>query len=323
MNKLKNIFANLVLVVISLIFIFVLCEGILRLKNAIIPNYDIEMWKYAKALKKKSKNPKIGHIHVKNKSIKLQKTDIRINNLGQRGGDINLENLKNFDRKILFLGSSITLGWGVHEDKISTTVIDDLAKKNNKNWKVINGGIGNYNAQRYINNYLENWSNLKVTDIVIQFFVNDTEILKDGNVNFFTLHTHTGVMVWKFINSLKSDLKSENIESYYKKLYQDDFDGFNVTAKELKKLKSHCYEKQINCLLVLIPDIHKLNPYKLLFINNKMKSLANEIDFKIYDLLPDFEVVDSKKLWNKYNDPHPNELGHKIMGEKIYKILTQ
>ena len=323
MNKLKNIFTNLVLVIISLIFIFALCEGILRLKNAIIPNYDIEMWKYAKVLKKKSENPKIGHVHVKNKSAKLQKTDIRINNLGQRGNNINLENLKNFDRKILIIGSSITLGWGVHEDKISTTVIDNLAKKNKKNWKVINGGVGNYNAQRYINNYIENWSNLKVTDIVIQFFVNDTEILKDGSVNFFTLHTHTGVMVWKFINSLKSDLKSENIESYYKKLYQDDFDGFNVTVKELKKLKSHCHERQINCILVLIPDIHKLNPYQLLFINNKMKSLANEIDFKIYDLLPDFEVIDSKKLWNKYNDPHPNELGHKIMGEKIYKILNQ
>ena len=58
-------------------------------------------------------------------------------------------------------------------------------------------------------------------------------------------------------------------------------------------------------------------------INEKMKIIANEIDFKIYDLLFDFESIESKKLWNKYNDPHPNEIGHKIMGETIYNILTQ
>jgi len=323
MNRLKSIFANSVLLIFSLILIFFICESILRIKNFVIPNYDIEMWRYAKILKEKSTNKKIGHVHVKNKSAKLQNTNIKINNLGQRGADIDLNSLSNFNRKILIIGSSVTLGWGVEEDKILTSVIKNISEQNNKNWLVMNGGVGNYNAERYINNYLENWSMLNVTDLVVQFFVNDTEILKDNKVNFFTMHTHTGVMIWKFLNALRSDLKSENIASYYRKLYRDDFEGLKNTRSELKNLKKHCEKKKINCFIVLTPDIHKLNPYQLSFINEKMKIIANEINFEIYDLLPDFESIEDKKLWNKYNDPHPNEVGHRIMGQKIYKILTQ
>ena len=58
-------------------------------------------------------------------------------------------------------------------------------------------------------------------------------------------------------------------------------------------------------------------------MKKKMRTIAKEINFKIYDLLPEFENINSKKIWNKYNDPHPNELGHKIMVERIYKILIQ
>jgi len=318
MSKLKNFFT----IIISLIFIFFLCEGILRLKNFIIPNYDIEMWKYAKVLKKKSSNPKIGHVHIKNKTTKLQKIEIKINNLGQRGKDINIREINNFQRRILVIGSSVTLGWGVKEDKIFTNIIQKMSEQKNQNWLVVNGGVGNYNTERYINNYIENWQDLNVTDIVVQFFVNDTEILKDNKVNFFTMHTHTGVMVWKFINALKSEFSPENIDSYYKKLYQDDFDGLKITVKELKNLNSHCVDKEINCVIVLTPDIHKLNPYKLKFINEKMKSIAKEINFKIYDLLPAFKNINGPELWNDYNDPHPNEFGHEILGKEIYKLLN-
>ena len=323
MSKFKNFFIHLTITIFSLIFIFFVCEGILIIKNFIIPNYDIEMWKYAKKLKKKSTNPKIGHVHIKNKTVKLQNIEIKINNLGQRGENINLNDLKNFQRRILVIGSSVTLGWGVDEDKIFTSIIQKMSEQNNQNWLVINGGIGNYNVERYVNNYIENWADLNVTDIVVQFFVNDTEILKDSKANFFTMYTHTGVMVWKFFNALKSDLSPENIDSYYKKLYQDDFDGLKIAIKELKRLNSHCEDKEINCVIVLIPDIHKLNPYKLKFINKKMKTIAKEINFKIYDLLPAFESINGSDLWNDYNDPHPNEFGHKILGKEIYNLLNQ
>ena len=71
-----------------------------------------------------------------------------------------------------------------------------------------------------------------------------------------------------------------------------------------------------------MPDIHQLNPYKLNFINNKIKNYTQEINLEYIDLLPEFENVDEKTIWNKYQDPHPNEFAHEIIAKKIFKNLN-
>ena len=93
----KNLSA-LFLTLASIAFALIICEIILRIKHNIIPNYDIEMWRYAKELKLKVEFDNINHIHVKNKSSVLQKVEIKTNSYGQR--DINYDNnyLNKFDK---------------------------------------------------------------------------------------------------------------------------------------------------------------------------------------------------------------------------------
>ncbi len=319
----KNIIFKTVFVLISIFIGIILCELTLRIKHSFFINYDIEMWKYAKKLKQKSSNIKIGHTHIKNSSAKLQDVEIRINNYGQRDVDLSNEMIKNFDRSFLILGSSVALGWGVENSNVFTNVMNNLSKKNGKNWIFINGGVGNYNTERYINNYFESWQVLGFTDIIIHFFVNDTEVIIDNKTNFFTKHTHLGVVVWKLLNSYKSSFNKEKLEDYYKKKYQDNYKGLQTAKIELKKLKTHCDLKKIKCHIVLMPDIHQLKPYKLKFINDKISTFAKELKFNYFDLLPEFENVELEKIWNKYQDPHPNAFAHKIMGEKIYYFLNK
>ena len=45
-----------------------------------------------------------------------------------------------------------------------------------------------------------------------------------------------------------------------------------------------------------MPDIHKLNPYKLNFINKKIKKLASDLDYNFFDLTGTFEGRDEKNL---------------------------
>ena len=319
----KNIIFKTIFVLISIFIGIILCELTLRIKHSFFINYDIEMWKYAKKLKQKSSNIKIGHTHIKNSSAKLQDVEIKINNYGQRDVDLSNEMIKNFDRSFLILGSSVALGWGVENSNVFTNVMNNLSKKNDKNWIFINGGVGNYNTERYINNYFENWHVLGFTDIIIHFFVNDTEVIIDNKTNFFTKHTHLGVVVWKLLNSYKSSFNKEKLEDYYKKKYQDNYKGLQTAKIELKKLKKHCDLKKIKCHIVLMPDIHQLKPYKLKFINDKISTFAKELKFNYFDLLPEFENIELEKIWNKYQDPHPNAFAHKIMGEKIYYFLNK
>ena len=115
----------------------------------------------------------------------------------------------------------------------------------------------------------------------------------------------------------------ENLENYYKRLYQDDFIGFQKTKENLIKINKHCKINKINCYLVNMPDIHKLNPYKLEFINNKMRNFTESIDLKYFDLLEIFQSEDEKKFWNKYNDPHPNQYAHNLIAMDIFEKLNK
>ena len=319
----KDRLNGFLLIIISVIFTFFLCEIILRIKHSIIPNYDIEMWKYAKELKVSVSDKSIGHVHRPNKSGIFQKVEIAINSFGQR--DIEYDNhfLKKYDKRFLVIGSSIPLGWGVKKEDTYVNLLNLQSKKNKKNWIFINGGVGNYNLERYANNYLKNWSKLDFTDIIINYFVNDAEVLEYKKTNFFIKHTHLGVIFWKLSNSFKSSLKKKNLDQYYKKIYEDDFEGFILLKKELNKLNKHCINNNIKCHLINTPDIHQLKPYKLKFINNKIYKLTNDIDMDYLDLLPIFENLDEMLLWNKYKDPHPNNYAHKLISNEIFQYLNK
>ena len=138
----KNSLKTITIIFLSFFIGILFCELILRVKHHYIVNYDIEMWKYAKKLKVKVENKKINHVHVKNKSAILQKTEIKINNFGQR--DINYDRsfLKNYDRSFLILGSSVAMGWGVDYQKVFTSRLNQRFAKDNKKWIIINGGLG-------------------------------------------------------------------------------------------------------------------------------------------------------------------------------------
>ena len=168
------------------------------------------MWRYAKELKIKSENPKINHIHKKNSSAILQKVQISTNNYGQRDKNFSIKDLKEYERSFIVLGSSVALGWGVEQDKTFTSFLNQTSKKEQKKWIFVNGGIGNYNTERYVNNFIENWSHLPFTDIIVHFFVNDTEISFNRKPNFFIEHTHVGGSYMELINSYKSTFKQEN-----------------------------------------------------------------------------------------------------------------
>jgi len=323
MFNVKKFLRSTLIVFISLLVGLLICESILRIKHKFIVNYDIEMWRYAKELKTKVNNKKINHVHIKNKSAILQNTEIKINNFGQRDIQYDNSKLSEYDRSFLIIGSSVAMGWGVEHEKVFSNRLNKKSFQNKKKWIFINGGVGNYNTQRYVNNYFENWKELDFTDIIIHFFVNDTEIIKPAKVNFFTNNFHLGVVVWKLLNSYVSAFNPEKVEKYYSDRYDDDYEGFIIAKKELLNLSEHCKKNSINCHIILMPDIHKLNPYKLNFINQKMKKIAADLDFKFHDLLSIFEGKDEKTVWNKYGDPHPNAYANSLMSENIFLYLNK
>lgn len=316
----KNKIYNVLLFSLSVLIAVIFLEFFLIIKSKLIINYDTEMWKYSKNLKIKSDNKKINHVHRKNTTSVLQNVEINLNSYGLRGNEKDLQDWKKSTNKILIIGSSITLGWGVDEKKIITTILNDLAIKNNLDWKFLNAGVGNYNIERYVNNYLENLKQLKPDKIIIQYFLNDAEILPNTEGNIFTRNFHLGVLLWKYKNLLSDDIKFKDIFNYYDEIYTNKR-NLDMVENNMKILKEHCRINNKECIIVYTPDIQFINDKRFNIFSKKIESIAQKKNLNFIDLTDVFLVNKKKNLLNDYNDNHPNELGHKIMANKIFNSL--
>ena len=314
----NNIFSSLLLLV-SISIAILIGEGFLRLKNLDMKNYDIEMWKYSKQLKRPSENIILGHEHIKNSKAKLQSVEIKINNYGLRDSEINQLTKLN---RIIFLGSSITLGWGVEEEKTLTARLESMLNKEKIKYEVINGSVGNYNTVRYVELFTNNLSSLKPDSIVVQYFVNDAEILPQGGGNWLLRNSQLAVTLMIAFNRILHPGDENSLLRHYQKIYEQDSEGYEEMKKSLEKISQYAHRNKIKIFLVMTPDVHNLIDYPFGFIHEKMKNLSSDLDIEFLDLLPYFEGIPQEEIWAMPGDPHPNSIGHEIMAKAIFENLN-
>ena len=70
----------------------------------------------------------------------------------------------------------------------------------------------------------------------------------------------------------------------------------------------------------MVPDIHKLENYPFEHIHNTMHQMAKS-GVVFIDFLKTLKIF-VRRFFNMPNDPHPNKLGHKIMADKLYPVLS-
>ena len=180
-SPVRQAFLSALLLGVSLVLCLLAAEAFLRVKNGTMTNYDIEMWRYANELKQKSDDPQIDFDHRQSQSAILQSTEIRLNDWGLRGPDVAA--LQPGQRRILFLGGSITLGWGVPEKDTLEARLERRLNDTGDAAQVLNGGVGNYNAERYVSRFFKELTPLQPTDIVVHYFLRDAEQLPAGSGN--------------------------------------------------------------------------------------------------------------------------------------------
>jgi len=319
--RVRNLLISLFLLIVSRCIALGTSEAFLRLKNASMRNYDIEMWRYARLLKHKSEEPLLAFEHVPNKSAVLELVDIRTNEWGLRGGP--LPQLAPGQRRIVFLGSSITLGWGVPEDQTLTSRLQQMFAARGQDVQILNAGIGNYNAVRYVNRFLMRLTGLHPTDIVVHAFVRDAESIDPGGGNVLLRNSELAVTGWIAFERYFSAAGSETVEEHYRKVYEPDAPGFIAMKQALAKLAEYGHAHNVRIYFAMTPDVHDLVNYKLGFVHDIMRSIAMEDGFTYVDLLPSMEKLTPQELWAMPGDPHPNALGHEKMAEALFLALQK
>jgi hypothetical protein len=317
----KNSLYSIVLLLISVVVALLIGEGIIRVKNSAMNNYDIEMWRYARELKVRSDDPSLDFDHLKNKSAVLQNVEIRLNEWGLRGDPVTPASPGT--RRILFLGGSTTLGWGVQEGETVEKQLEKLLAAAGMRAQVLNAGVGNYNAERYVSRFFKELTGLDPTDIVVQYFMRDAEDLPSSRGNIFMRNSELAVTLWIAYHRLLDRFGDGDLVERYRKVYDPGQPGFMVMEQELKMLSQYARERGIRLYFMMIPDVHDLVDYKFMFVHEIMRNFAKENGYSYVDMLPAMTGLRPQEIWAMPGDPHPNAFAHKLMADAILPLIVR
>lgn len=320
-SRVRTFASGALTVVLTLVICVAAAEGVLRLKNASMRNYDIEMWRYSRELKFASELAVLGHEHLPNAKATLQSVEIRTNSWGLRGGPVN-ESPAADRRRILMLGSSIALGWGVPEKSTVPTLLQAKFEAAGQNVDILNAGIGNYNTERYVERFLHRLTPLKPTDLLILAFVRDGEPLEQGGGNFLLRNSQLALTAWTVLNRVFGENGEKSLVAHYQRIYAPGSPAVASMKAEFAKLAAYAREHRIRVTLAMVPDIHNLDHYPLGFIHDIFGKTARDNGFAYVDLLPALNGIPSRDIWAMPGDPHPNARGHALMADAIYPVLA-
>ena len=314
----RSILTTLTMIVGTLTVTAVLGEAMLRLKNADQRSYFIEMWRYAGQLKQISPDELLGHVHIPSTTAQLQGVNIAINRLGMRGPEIAPKSPG--DKRVLLLGSSIALGWGVPEEK----TIRSRLEENLPGWTAYNGGIGNYNVARSVRLFEQAWRNTIRPDVVVvHFFLRDAEFLPPSRENFIVRHSQFAVTLYHIANGfLEGRDGVAGLINHYRAIYDPSSRGFKDMIIALDRLNEIAKEDGFKVILAVVPDIHQLRDYPFGFAHERVKALAKDRGWQFLDFLDVLGKYQGPELWAMPGDPHPNAVAHGLMADALAQLFA-
>ena len=298
-----------------------LAEVAVRVKHRNGRNYDIEMWRYARLLKQRSEDPQLGHEHVAGASATLQSVEVRLDERGLRGAPAGP--VVPGRRRLLFLGSSITLGWGVAEADTLSERVRRLFASDGQEVDVLNAGIGNYNAPRYVRRYLTRLADLRPTDIVVHAFLRDAEPLPQESGNALLRTSQLAVLGWSALHRAVDRRGPEALVEHYRALYAADAPSFLAMKAAFEELAAHARAAGIRVTVAMTPDFSTLRSYPFTAIHERVGALSRACGFEFVDLYPAVAGLDPQQAWVMPGDPHPNAKMHELMAQALYPALRR
>lgn len=286
-------------------------------------NFDIEMWKYARDLKRVSANPAIAHEHRPNSSAILMGVPVTINSMGLRDREYTLAKPPGVTR-IVMLGDSLTFGWGVKMDDTPAKLLEASLNAGlpKPGYEVINAGVGNYNSTMEVAYFLDHGQRFKPDIVVLNYFINDAELTPRRRNSFLTEHSHAAVLAGSAIDKMerqyfgKSDWKT-----YYRDLYRPNMQGWAKARAAISELALYCQRNGIKLLVANYPELHQLSPYPFQDVTDAIGQAARSNGVQFVDIRPAVEGLKPSILWVTPDDAHPNRTANVRIAAALHKAL--
>lgn len=321
----KNILFGCVALLISVAIFLVALEVLTRTVIDDGMNFDLEMWKYARQIKRVSPIAGLGHDHRPNTSGRLMGVDVAINSFGLRDREFETDKPQGVVR-ILMLGDSVTFGWGVAaEDTVAKKLERRLnAEPQGPPVEVINAGVGNYDTVMEVLSFIERDSILKPDIVVLNYFINDAEPVPARRNISLLEHSYAAVYFMGRLDILRRQYFDKgDWKEYYAGLYKEDSEGWRQARLAFDRLAKFCREHGMQLMIVNYPELHQLDPYPFPQVTASIKGFAEELDVPFLDLTPSIGGLAPSSLWVSPTDAHPNRIATDRFADAIEDALLQ
>jgi lysophospholipase L1-like esterase len=310
----------------SVIFFILVVEIVLRLTYPFLANYNTEMARYAKELKVIIDENFFRH--RPNKAGTYYGVEIKTNSMGWREDKGYQSEKPSEVKRLIVLGDSITLGWGVESSQAYPKVLEKLLNSDTTltfKYEVINTGVGNYNTRLELE-MLKRTLAYNPDIIILGYSINDAEMWHKQSAAALVLGNYSYLygFLWDKLFNIGNKLGiNKNYKKYYQKLYTSDNKGKSQFENSFSTIVSIAKERRSPLIFLNIPDLHKTNPYPFNEINDYIENLVSTNNIPYLNLLDAVKGIKPTRLWVSDEDPHPNATAHSIYANKIYHFLKE
>ena len=285
--------------------------------------FDLEMWRYAREIKRQSANPAIGHEHTPDTRAHLMGVDVAISSQGLRDREYPLAPPPGRTR-ILMLGDSLAFGWGVPGDKTSSKRLEHKLLEAGHDVEVINTGVGNYNTEMEVAWFLERGVQLKPHYVVLNYFINDAEPTPRDRSNLLTRNLRALVY---FASRADMAMRLANVgehkdwRSYYASLYDED--GVGRVSAAIGRLAAYCRRNGIRLLIADQPELRDPGNYAFTQVEEIVQRIAAEHKVSYLNLRPAVRDLPPESLWVTPPDPHPSVVAHEAFAGALFGVFDK
>lgn len=289
-----------------------------------LSDYNLEMWRYSSEMKQPLDRKNLPFLHYPNREGRYYGVSIKTNSEGLRDAEHSHEKPAGRTR-VLMLGDSFVLGWGVAEEDGIPRNLDRMLNRDGNAYEVINMGVGNYNTAMEAD--LFEWKGLAFHPdiVVLVYFVNDPEPIPRISWLSRVIRKRSYLLAFLFDRyvALRPVLdRNFRWQEYYASLYASTAPALEENRSAARHLAELCRKNDIQLLIASYPELHSLKSYPFPEATGYVRSLAAECGAQFVDLLPSFASHDPETLWVSNEDTHGNALACRIAAEAIHQALV-
>jgi lysophospholipase L1-like esterase len=337
-KKVKKILINFSVSILSLVFVLMVLEGILRMATEFkFRPKGVARLPISRTYRL-SDNKHLVYELLPDSKARIESKEFRINAFGFRDKDYRVR--KANKTRIIFIGDSITYGWSVSLEHTYHKRLENLLNQKGYDVDILGMGVPGYNTVQEYHLIKDKALVFDPDLIVLQIAVNDFERTvglkkyeKGKQLILIPYHDFSIPFVFKktpftyFLMQHSFLFKQINLKLYWLKNKRNPdylpknmfFLGEEKSFQYLKKIKDLADKRAIPLAAVIFPFEKRGHVYAYASLHEKIHSTLDNMSVPHVDLFEALNSNTNKDTWIERR--HPNEQGHEIASLVLFRFL--